>query len=86
MEDEKREEVVEQEPTQEPETQAQVPEPKTDLSAVLEAIAELKQIVQTALTQVEPETVATEVEEVEDETHEDIPHQDVDEIAEKLGF
>lgn len=89
MEDEKREEVVEKEPTQEPETQVQVPEPtpeqKADLSAVLEAIADLKQVVTTALTQIEPETVSTEVE--EDEKHDtDIPEQDVDEISKQLGF
>lgn len=89
MEDKKLEEVVEQEPTQEPETQEQAPEPtpepKADLSAVLEAIADLKQVVTTALTQIEPETVSTEVE--EDETPDtDIPKQDVDEISKQLGF
>lgn len=89
MEDEKLENVeTVEEPTAEP-----TPEPTqqqaTDLSAVLEAIADLKQVITTALTQLEPETVATEV--LEDETPEedessDIPEQDVDEIAQKLGF
>lgn len=89
MEDEKLENV---ETVEEP-TAEQTPEPTqqqaTDLSAVLEAIADLKQVITTALTQLEPETVATEV--LEDETPEedessDIPEQDVDEIAQKLGF
>lgn len=89
MEDEKLEKVeTVEEPTAEP-----TPEPTqqqaTDLSTVLEAIADLKQVITTALTQLEPETVATEV--LEDETPEvdessDIPEQDVDEIARKLGF
>lgn len=89
MEDEKLENVeTVEEPTVEP-----TPEPTqqqaTDLSTVLEAIADLKQVITTALTQLEPETVATEV--LEDETPEedessDIPEQDVDEIAQKLGF
>lgn len=89
MEDEKLEKVeTVEEPTAEP-----TPEPTqqqaTDLSAVLEAIADLKQVITTALTQLEPETVATEV--LEDETPEedeqsDIPEQDVDEIARQLGF
>lgn len=89
MEDEKLENV---ETVEEP-TAEQTPEPTqqqaTDLSTVLEAIADLKQVITTALTQLEPETVATEV--LEDETPEedessDIPEQDVDEIARKLGF
>lgn len=89
MEDEKLEKVeTVEEPTEEP-----TPEPTqqqaTDLSAVLEAIADLKQVITTALTQVEPETVATVA--LEDETPEeneqsDIPEQDVDEIARQLGF
>lgn len=89
MEDEKLEKV---ETVEEP-TEEQTPEPTqqqaTDLSAVLEAIADLKQVITTALTQVEPETVATEA--LEDETPEenepsDIPEQDVDEISRQLGF
>lgn len=90
MEDEKLEKVeTVEEPTEEPTPEPTQQQQATDLSVVLEAIADLKQVITTALTQVEPETVATEV--LEDETPEenetsDIPEQDVDEIARKLGF
>lgn len=82
-EDEKLEQV--ETPAETPAEQTTATAPQSDLSAVLEAIADLKQVITTALTQIEPNTVVTDPE-PEPEPQNEAPEQDLNEIAQKLGF